>query len=43
MGMKKSNSTRKGDLIVRVNIQIPKNLTSEELKLFKKLSELRSK
>lgn len=43
MGMKKSNSNRKGDLIVRVNIQIPKNLTAEELKLFKKLSELRSK
>ena len=43
MGMKKANSNRKGDLIVRVNIQIPKNLTSEETKLFKKLSELRSK
>ena len=43
MGMKKATSNRKGDLIVRVNIQIPKNLTSEETKLFKKLSELRSK
>ncbi len=43
MGMKKSNGKSKGDLIVRVTIQIPKNLSSEETKLFKKLSELRSK
>lgn len=42
MGMMKPGSNVKGDLIVRINIQIPKNLTGEELKLFKKLSELRS-
>ncbi|MEO8398479.1 MAG: J domain-containing protein, partial [Ignavibacteriaceae bacterium] len=33
MGMKKQNSDLKGDLLVRINIQIPKNLTQEEIKL----------
>lgn len=35
------NLKDKGDLFVRVILQIPKNLSSEEKKLFKKLAEIR--
>jgi curved DNA-binding protein len=41
MGM--PGSIGKGDLYVRINVQIPKNLSQEELKLFKKLSDVRKK
>jgi curved DNA-binding protein len=42
MGMPKENNKNVyGDLYVRLNIQIPKNLTKEEIKLFEKLASLR--
>ena len=37
----KENKSIRGDLYVRVIIQIPKNLSKEEKELFKKLSQLR--
>lgn len=41
-GMPKYNNPKsKGDLFVKVNIELPKNLSPEEEELFKKLSELR--
>jgi curved DNA-binding protein len=42
MGMNKSGRTDRGDLFVRINVTIPKNLTDEEIKLFEKLKSLRS-
>ena len=42
MGMPKENYKNSyGDLYIRLNVQIPKNLTSEEIKLFEKLGSLR--
>ncbi len=41
MGMSKSGRTDRGDLFVRINVTIPKNLTDEEIKLFEKLKSLR--
>jgi curved DNA-binding protein len=35
------NSNRSGDLIIRIKVELPKNLSSEEKKLFKTLSEIR--
>lgn len=35
------NSNRFGDLIIRIKVELPKNLSSEEKKLFKTLSEIR--
>jgi curved DNA-binding protein len=37
----RTNKNLRGDLYIRVIIQIPKNLTEEEKKLYKKLSDLR--
>ncbi len=37
------NSNKKGDLFIRINVSLPKNLSDEEIKLFKKLSQLRKK
>ena len=42
MGMNKQGRSDRGDLFVRINISIPKNLTDEEIKLFEKLKSLRS-
>jgi curved DNA-binding protein len=42
MGMpKENNKNAYGDLYIRLNVQIPKNLTKEEIKLFEKLASLR--
>jgi curved DNA-binding protein len=42
LGMPKENNKNvNGDLYIRLNIQILKNLTKEEIKLFEKLSSLR--
>jgi curved DNA-binding protein len=42
MGMLKENTKNAyGDLYIRVNVQMPKNLSSEEIKLFEKLASLR--
>lgn len=41
MGMPKQNTAGKGDLVVRLNIEIPKNLSPEEEKLFERLASLR--
>ena len=41
MGMNKSGRTERGDMFVRINVTIPKNLTNEETKLFEKLKSLR--
>ena len=41
MGMNKSGRNDRGDLFVRINVTIPKNLTDEEIKLFEKLKSLR--
>ncbi|MGM0462706.1 MAG: molecular chaperone DnaJ [Fibrobacterota bacterium] len=38
-----NQSARKGDLLVRINILTPKNLSKEEKQLFKKLGELEEK
>jgi len=35
------NSNHFGDLIIRIKVELPKNLSSEEKKLFKSLSEIR--
>lgn len=40
LGLTKGDKT--GDMIVTVNIEIPKNLSSEEIKLYQKLQELAS-
>ena len=37
----KENNSKRGDLFVRVIVQIPKHLSKEEKELFKKLSQLR--
>jgi len=42
MGMNKPDSANRGDLFIRIYINIPKNLTDEERKLFEKLKSLRS-
>ena len=42
MGMNKPGRTDRGDLFVRINVNIPQNLTNEEIKLFEKLKSLRS-
>jgi len=42
MGMNKSNSKDRGNLFVKISIQISQNLTDEEIKLFEKLKSLRS-
>lgn len=41
MGMNKPGKTDRGDLFVRINVNIPRNLTNEEIKLFEKLKNLR--
>jgi curved DNA-binding protein len=41
MGMSKPDSSSRGDLFVKINIVIPKNLSEEEKKLFEKLASLR--
>ncbi len=38
-----TNPTHIGDLFVKLNVQIPKNLITEEVELFKKLEEIRKK
>lgn len=40
MGMNRANDER-GDLYIKINIQLPKNLTEEERKLFERLASLR--
>jgi len=42
MGMSIADDSNRGDLYIRINIQIPKNITEEEKKLFEKLKSLRS-
>lgn len=43
LGMPKfRNPSQKGDFFVRIQIQVPQNLSAEEIKLFKKLSRMRS-
>lgn len=40
MGMPEfKNTSRKGDLLVRIQVQVPENLSDEEKKLFKELAE----
>ncbi len=39
----KHNTSKKGDLLIRVLVQIPKKLNSEEKKLFEKLAAIRNK
>ena len=42
LGMQKSEGSKgKGDLFVTISVNIPKNLSSKEIKLFNELSELR--
>jgi curved DNA-binding protein len=42
LGMTKAdNVSERGDLLVRINVEIPKNLSEEEVKLFEKLASLR--
>jgi curved DNA-binding protein len=41
MGMNRPGMAHRGDLFVRINVTIPKNLTNEEIKLFEKLKNLR--
>lgn len=41
-GMKKENTDTKGDLYIKMSVQIPKNLTSKEKALFEELAQLRS-
>jgi curved DNA-binding protein len=41
MGMQKQDSNLKGDLFVKINVRIPKNLSQEERALFEKLAQLR--
>jgi curved DNA-binding protein len=43
MGMNRYNVSGKGDLYIRINVQIPKDLTEEERKLFEKLASLRKR
>ena len=38
---KQENTTQRGDLFIKINIEIPKNLTQEEIQLFKRLAEMR--
>lgn len=40
LGMPKYGKESNGDLYIKLDLQTPKNLTTEELKLFKQLSEL---
>ena len=41
-GMPKLNSpSHRGDLILKLNVRLPKDLTEEEIVLFNKLKELR--
>ncbi|GAB1857182.1 J domain-containing protein [Flavobacteriaceae bacterium MHTCC 0001] len=39
-GMPKYNSNTYGDLLVKINVELPKNLNSEEEQLFKKLRQI---
>jgi curved DNA-binding protein len=41
MGMNMSSTAGRGDLYIKINIRIPKNITEEEKKLFEKLASLR--
>lgn len=41
MGMKAPVSGSRGDLLIKIEIEIPRNLTDEEKQLFNKLAELR--
>jgi|WetSurMetagenome_2_1015567.scaffolds.fasta_scaffold94848_2 curved DNA-binding protein len=42
LGMKSSDSTSlRGDLFVRINVEMPKNLNNEEIRLFTRLAEIR--
>src|SRR5690606_17269669 len=43
MGMNRTNSSGRGDLYIIINVQIPKNLTGEERKLFERLASLRNR
>ena len=44
LGMPKyENPTEFGDLYVKINITLPKNLTKREKELFKELAEMREK
>jgi len=38
-----NNPTHHGDLFVKLNVQIPKNLSSQEIELYTKLAEIRKK
>jgi len=42
MGMNEPGTIDRGNLFIKINIQIPKNITEEERKLFEKLKSLRS-
>jgi curved DNA-binding protein len=42
MGVNKPERNDRGDLFVRINVNTPRNLTDEEIKLFEKLKSLRS-
>jgi curved DNA-binding protein len=37
------NVPRRGDLFIKINVEIPKNLTQEEIQLFKRLDEIRNR
>ncbi|RPI73130.1 MAG: J domain-containing protein [Ignavibacteriales bacterium] len=41
MGMNKPDSSERGDLLVKINLVIPKQLSDDEKKLFEKLAALR--
>jgi len=40
--MNKLGTLDRGNLFIKINIQIPKNITEEERKLFEKLKSLKS-
>jgi len=42
MGMNEPGTIDRGNLFIKINIQIPKNITEEERKLFEKLKSLKS-
>jgi curved DNA-binding protein len=43
LGLIQKETNKRGNLYVRINVQIPKRLSSEEKKLFEKLASLRKK
>jgi curved DNA-binding protein len=41
-GMPAYNNNKKGDLFVKVLVQIPENLTNREYEMFKKLKDMKN-